>query len=70
MRDFRHNSCRTWLIHLLAFLWLLPALGSFAVAAENVYVVPIEGEINDGGIDGFERECDFDEFFIRHGRLH
>ncbi len=48
MRDFRHNSCRTWLIHLLAFLWLLPALGSFAVAAENVYVVPIEGEINDG----------------------
>ena len=48
MRELRHNSCRTWLIRLLAFLWLLPVWFSFAWAAESVYVLPIEGDIDDG----------------------
>ena len=52
MSVFRHNGCSTRFIRLLVFLWLLPV---WLMAAENVYVLPIEGEINNGMLSVIRR---------------
>lgn len=54
MRVMRQKR-RYQIIRLLAFLWLLPVWGAFAGATEKVYVVPIEGEINNGMLSVIRR---------------